>query len=173
MTSRHLTMKWMIASLCLCGVNVAMAATATNTFTVSSTISAACSTPTVGNLAFGTYNPLGGSNATATADITITCTNTTAITSVTLSAGGSGSINSRQMSKTGATSNKLNYNLYTSSANTSIWGDGTSGNVTNNVSGSAGTGSAQTLTIYGTIAASQTSAVPGSYTDTITVTINY
>lgn len=173
MTRGGLNMKWITAALCMCGVNAAFAATATTTFTVSSTISAACSTPSAGNLAFGTYNPLGGSNATATADITITCTNSTPITSVTLSAGGSGSINSRQMSKSGDTAKKLNYNLYTSSANTSIWGDGGSGNVTNNVSGSAGTGSAQTLTIYGTIAASQTSAVPGTYSDTITVTINY
>ncbi len=172
MTKRHFTNKWMIAALCLCGSNAAMAATITNTFTVSSTISDACSTPSAGNLDFGTYNPLSGSNATATATITITCTSTTTITSVTLSAGGSGSINSRQMSKTGDATKKLNYQLYKDSGRTTVWGDGTNG-ATNNVTGNAGTGSAQTLTVYGTIAASQTSVVPGSYTDTITVTINY
>jgi hypothetical protein len=175
MSHRHLNLKWIVAALCLCGTHSVLAATATSTFTVSSTISATCSTPSAGNLDFGTYNPIGGSSATATATITITCTNTTTITSVTLNAGtGTGTINARKMEKNGTDSTKtLNYNLYTTSGNASIWGDGTSGNVTNNVSGSAGTGSAQTLTVYGTIPANQTSVEPGSYSDTITVTINY
>ena len=175
MSNCRLTLKWIIAALCVCGVNASYAATATNTFTVSSTVVASCSSPTTETLAFGNYNPISGSAATATANITITCTNTTAITSVTLNAGtGTGTINARKMEKNGTDTTKtLNYNLYTSSANTSIWGDGTTGNVSNNVSGSAGIGSAQTITVYGTIASGQTTVEPGSYSDTITVTINY
>ena len=175
MSNCRLTLKWIIAALCVCGMNASYAATATNTFTVSSTVVASCSSPTTETLAFGNYNPISGSAATATANITITCTNTTAITSVTLNAGtGTGTINARKMEKNGTDTTKtLNYNLYTSVANTSIWGDGTTGNVSNNVSGSAGIGSAQTITVYGTIASGQTTVEPGSYSDTITVTINY
>lgn len=175
MKHSHSTLKWILASLCIGGAQIAAAATTTANFTVNSTVSSSCSAPTTEALSFGTYNPLSGSAATASANITITCTNTTAITSITLNAGsGTGTINARKMEKGGTDTTKtLNYNLYTSSANTTIWGDGTSGNSTNNVSGNAGTGSAQTLVVYGTIPANQTDVEPGSYSDTITVTINY
>lgn len=162
--------------LSLACTSLVRASTATAPFSVTSSVTSSCNAPSVGALAFGTYDPLSGSALTATTTITITCTNTTPIVSVTLNAGTvAGTINARKMELNGTDATKtLSYNLYTSSGTSpSIWGDGTSGNVVNNVTGSAGTGSAQTLTVYGTIPASQTSVVPGSYSDTITVTINY
>jgi len=161
--------------LSLVCTSLVQAATQTATFSVTSSVTSSCNAPSVGALAFGTYNPLSGSALTATTTITITCTNTTPIVSVTLNSGsGVGTINARKMELNGTDATKLiSYNLYTTVGNSSIWGDGTSGNVVNNVTGSAGTGSAQTLTVYGTIPASQTTVVPGSYSDTITVTINY
>ena len=175
MSHRHLNLKWIVAALCLCGTHSVLAATSTGTLTVNSTVVDSCSSPTTETLAFGNYNPIANTAATATANITITCTNSTVITSVTLNAGtGTGTVDARKMEKDGTSTTKtLNYNLYTSSANTSVWGDGNNSTVTNNVSGNKGTGSAQTLVVYGTIPAGQTSVEPGSYSDTITVTINY
>ncbi|HYM35068.1 MAG TPA: spore coat protein U domain-containing protein, partial [Steroidobacteraceae bacterium] len=72
--------------------------------------------------------------------------------------------------------NTLQYNLFTTSGFTTIFGDGTGGTGT-----SAGTGngvavaSAQTVTIYGSLPdnATNQNAVLGSYSDKITVTVTY
>jgi spore coat protein U-like protein len=96
---------------------------------------------------------------------------------LTLSAGTSNTFNARQMIKG---TDRLDYNLYTNAARTIVWGDGT-----------AGTGTVAALTIqsngrflnhnrsrnfaipaYGRIPANQ-DAVPGAYSDTITVTMSY
>jgi spore coat protein U-like protein len=63
--------------------------------------------------------------------------------------------------------NLLNYTIFEDAARTRIWGDGTAGTV---VSAATGTGAAQTLTAFGSIAAGQTPGI-GTYTDTITVTV--
>jgi spore coat protein U-like protein len=96
-----------------------------------------------------------------------------------LNAGSSGSFSPRKLAS-GA--NLLNYNLYTTSARTTIWGNGSGG--TSTVGGSFTLGNCTLLllcsdetesrnhTAYGRIPASQN--VPaGSYSDTITVTVNY
>lgn len=67
--------------------------------------------------------------------------------------------------------NTINYNLYTSSAYTTVWGDGTGS--TGSIS-STGNGvlTANTLTVYGRIPANQYSAA-NSYSSTITATVIY
>jgi spore coat protein U-like protein len=75
--------------------------------------------------------------------------------------------------KSGA--NPLGYNLYTSAALTSVWGDGTGSTVT--VSGSLPltTGSrVQTVTVnvYGNVPALQDAKV-GAYNDNVTMTLTY
>ena len=61
----------------------------------------------------------------------------------------------------------VNYQLYTDSARSIPWGDGTAG--TSMVTGT-GSGNAQTINVYGQVPAQATPA-PGSYSDTITATI--
>ena len=63
----------------------------------------------------------------------------------------------------------LGYNLYTTTGDTTVWGDGTGS--TASVAGT-GTGSNQTLTVYGKIPTGETS-LSGTYSDTITATITY
>ena len=73
----------------------------------------------------------------------------------------------RTLTKTGAS---LNYNLYTDSTYTSIWGDGTTGTTVSGVGSNGSTGI--TKTIYGSIPEGQD--VPaGAYTDSITITITF
>jgi spore coat protein U-like protein len=66
--------------------------------------------------------------------------------------------------------NTLNYNLYTSSGYGTVWGDGTSSTAA--ITGT-GTGSAQSTSVYGRIGSGQTSVPPGSYADTVSVTVTY
>lgn len=148
--------------LALLPATPALAATATTTFQVTATVLGTCLI-SANNLAFGNYS---GTQVDGTTTLSVTCTNTTTY-NVGLDAGtGSGAtVSNRKM--TGG-SETLDYALYSNSGRTTNWGN-TVG--TDTVSGT-GNGSAQTLTVYGRIAASQYPA-PASYSDTITATITY
>jgi spore coat protein U-like protein len=89
------------------------------------TLQAACTVSATG-INFGAYNPLDTAPVDSTGTITVDCT---ANTSVRLSIGASptsGSFNPRQI-RQGVGSDLLNYNLYTTSARTAIWGNETQG----------------------------------------------
>jgi spore coat protein U-like protein len=148
-------------------VSVAQAATTTTQFNVTATVKSAC-TVNATALNFGTYDPSTGTNLPGNSTVDVRCTRTTPFT-VALNAGGTGSFANRLM-VSGA--NSLQYNLFTTAALTTVWGDGTAATGTN-----AGTGTGVTtpvsFTVYGSIP-SQPTAVPGAgYTDTVTVTVNY
>lgn len=86
---------------------------------------------------------------------------------VSLNDGQNVSGSTRRM-RLGATGNYVTYELYRDPARTQRWGV-TTGSDT--VPGT-GTGSAQNLTVYGRVPASQT--VPaGSYSDVVTITVTY
>lgn len=155
-----------IIALLILSTGIAQAATETTSFTVSATVIDACQNLTAENINFGNYNPLASNNTDATSNVQITCTNNTSY-SVALSAGASGSYNTRQLSDGG--SNTLNYNLYTNSSYSSVWGDGTGNSSTINQTGS---GSQDNITVYGRITAGQ-SVANASYSDTINVTVTY
>ncbi|MDP9195491.1 MAG: spore coat U domain-containing protein [Pseudomonadota bacterium] len=144
----------------------ALAATVTNTFNVTANVSSECAV-SAATLAFGTYSITASSPDDATSTITVTCTNGTDW-DVSLNGGGTGLILARLMSGTGNPLNLLGYQLYTSAGRTTVWGDGLLGS---QVSGT-GTGSAQSLTVYGRIPAGQAVA-SDSYTDTVTVAVTY
>ncbi len=63
----------------------------------------------------------------------------------------------------------LTYTLYSNAGRTTTWGDGTTYGA--QVSGT-GSGANQSLTVYGRVPASQ-SPTPGSFTDTVVVTLSY
>jgi len=99
--------------------------------------------------------------------VTIQCTNTTPLT---LSASaGAGSLAQRQLS---SGVNRLNYNLFTNSARTAVWGDGTGGTSTIAATGT-GMLSNASLTIFSRIPKGQSAAVPGAYSDSIIITVTY
>ncbi len=148
-------------------VSPALATTnVTSQFQVTATVAGTC-TLTTTNLAFGAYNPATSTALTGTTTVSPTCTNTTPYT---LSFDGGttsgGTIAQRLMANGAAT---LKYNLYTTSADTTILGDGTSGSST--LSGT-GNGAAQSTTIYGAIPVGQY-VTPGSFADTVTATVSY
>ena len=140
-------------------------ATATTTLAVQVTITATCTINSASALNFGTQGILAA-NADQTSTIQVTCTNSTPY-NIGLNAGtGTGAtVATRKLTNGAAT---VNYTLYSNSGRTTVWGN-TVG--TDTVAGT-GNGSAQSYTVYGRIPA-QTTPAPGTYTDTITVTVSY
>jgi len=132
---------------------------------------ASCTGPlaTASGVAFGSYNAALPSDSTANGSITVSCSlvlDSLPPLTIALSAGTSSSFSTRKLAFGGS---KLSYNLYTSPAFTSIWGDGTAGTVTESYTAGA---RSVTLTVYGRLPKSQFSA-PGPYTDAITVTVTF
>jgi len=126
---------------------------------------------------FGVYPQASPTPLDSTGLITLTCTKSpgpdnTLTYSIALSAGASGSYAARTMTSGAST---LSYNLYTDLARTLIWGNGIGGAQTVNGSVQGLSGSAATIfnfTIYGRVPALQ-NVNPGSYTDSIVVTVTY
>ncbi|WP_244110156.1 Csu type fimbrial protein [Burkholderia ambifaria] len=112
------------------------------------------------------YTTFDISSTDATSTLSVTCSNTTPY-NVGLDAGlaTGATVTSRAMTITGAS---LLYSLFQDAGRTTNWGN-TVG--TDTVAGT-GTGSAQTLTVYGRVEAGQF-VTPGAYTDTITATVTY
>ena len=164
-------MRWLLAGITFCALGLtaapaARAATATGSLAVTGTIAATCQVNT-SSLAFGTFNPVLNTNLNVNGSVSISCTNGTPYNiGLGVGAGTGATITNRVMM---SGSNKLTYQIYRDAAQTQNWGQ-TVG--TDTVTGT-GTGSAQTVTAYGRIVSGQTTAVIGSYTDTVTVTITY
>lgn len=157
----------LLTAIAIPASSLPLPARAAATFQVSATIVNSC-TVTGTTLNFGAaIDPLATSTPVdATSTLSVTCTNTTPY-SISLNAGSNGSGFSSRAMKSGT--HALAYQLYLDSGRSSVWGDGTSGSST--FSGT-GTGSPQALSIYGRIP-SLANVVPGSYADTVTVTISY
>jgi spore coat protein U-like protein len=154
-----------LVAVLVCSVpsNMAQAATATTTFSVTATVAATC-TVTATNLAFGSYT---GVPVNATSTVSVTCTNTTPY-NVGLDAGTSpgATVTTRKMTGPGGAT--LGYALYQDSAHSINWGN----TVGTNTESGTGNGSPQALTVYGQVPAGQFVS-PGAYTDTITATVTY
>jgi len=156
------------AVLAMLSSGAARAGTATSSFQTQIIIQASCTIVSISpsSLDFGTQGVLAA-NVNAQLDITVQCTNTTPY-NIGLNAGnGAGAtVTTRKMT---SGSNTINYSLYKDSSRTTLWGD----TGTDRVS-STGTGSPQlpAFTVYGQVPAQSTPA-PGTYTDTITVTVTY
>ena len=127
--------------------------------------------------AFGNYNPMQGTSLTTTGTVTTVCVVTSHRNTITisLSPGHSGNFARQMTTLFGGTTYTLSYNLFLDAANTQIWGDGTGGSVLDTVTLTRH-GNNNTITtdstVYGTILALQ-NPVPGAYTDTIVVSVNF
>jgi len=153
---------------CVMTAGVAQAGTTTTTFAVTATVNSTCST-TATALAFPAYTP-GGGAVIQSSTVSVKCTKNTPYT-VLLNGGVGGTVAQRLMS---AGANTLQYQLYTTAALASVWGDGTGSSVTQAGTGS-GVATANTLTVFGQVPdnAFNQAVVPAAYTDTITVTVSY
>jgi spore coat protein U-like protein len=137
------------------------------------TVNADCNISTTA-LTFSSSPSTIASNIDATATITAQCTNTTPY-SIGLDNGSNVSGSQRRM-RLGATSNYINYGLYTDAARSISWKTSTS--TTSCTSGTStcilgtGTGSDQSTTVYGRVPP-QTAPASGTFSDTIVATITF
>lgn len=125
-------------------------------------------------VAFGIYNPNSGAPTNSNGTVIIHCSDSSAVTyTISMSQGSGGSYTPRKMSRAGGGST-LDYNIYTSSTYTNIWGDGNFGtSVITITNRRCHVFPYCQHTAYGRIPTGQLTATPGSYTDSITVTVNY
>jgi spore coat protein U-like protein len=145
--------------------NPLCAATATTTMTVQMTIAATCLVNSASTLNFGTQGVLS-TNVDQTSTVQVTCTNTTPY-NIGLNAGtGTGATVATRKLTSGATT--VNYTLYSNSTRTTLWGN----TVGTDTVAATGNGAAQSYTVYGRVPP-QAAPAPGTYTDTITVTVTY
>lgn len=127
-----------------------------------------CSFVSISGVNFGAYDVFSGTPTKATGTITYQCKKVGGVQLMTMSLStGSGTFTNRTL-RSG--SNVLNYNLYPDATNSQVWGDGTGGTYLYQID--PVDQRVYTLTIYGTITAGQDVGV-GSYSDTITVTMNF
>jgi spore coat protein U-like protein len=133
-------------------------------FSVMATNATICSV-SASTLNFGSSGVLQ-SALDATSTITLTCTNAAPYT-VSLDGGLSGATNPTQRKMVQA-SEQITYGLYQDSARTQPWGD----SVGTNTAAGTGSGLAQNFTVYGRVPAQNTPS-PGTYADTVVVTISY
>jgi spore coat protein U-like protein len=153
----------------------APAATVTSTFTVSAVVLKACAVGAT-NINFGSYTP-GAGALTGNSTISVKCTKSTPYT-VALNAGttGGGAFTQRLLAYGAET---LQYNLYTSAAFATVYGDGSGTTGTGSGNGTGLGAAAQTYTAFGQLvdSAANQNAAPNAgattYSDTITVTVTY
>lgn len=155
-----------VMALILAVPGAGRAGTVSTNFNVTATVLNNCIV-SASDLAFGSYSASLATPTTANTTVNVTCTSGLAYT-VALDGGtNTHSVAARAM--TDGSSHNLTYGLYTSAAFSSLWGDGTSSTVT---ASGTGSGSTQSLTVYGRIDAAQ--FIPaGSYSDRIAVTVSY
>ena len=134
-----------------------------------------CLTSATG-VSFGSYDALSPANTDSAGYVGVTCVtvNLTAVATaytIALSAGSSGSFASRHLNFGG---NRLDYNLYTDSSRTTVWGDGTGSSsvVSDSYMLSPGLGENRTYTAYARLPAHQNVPI-GVYLDLVVVTVTY
>lgn len=155
--------------------STALAATDSADLTVNATVQTACSigagTLSFGNVALAVTAGAGTTGTTADADadsgtsVEIVCTNGSTATVT----GGNGlNYSTGRRMRIGATTDYMGYELYTSSARTTVL-DADTGAIDY-----TGTGSNESVTVYGRIASANLAAAKaGSYSDTVALTVTY
>jgi spore coat protein U-like protein len=129
---------------------------------------AACRFKSISDISFGAYDVFSAlPNTSGVGSLTISCSGGGEHSNfdVTLSTGQSNSYAYRIM-KNGP--NSLNYNLYTNAARTVVWGNGTGSSSVMSASRNGTT----LLSVFGLIPDGQDVAF-GTYTDSITATVNF
>jgi spore coat protein U-like protein len=138
--------------------------TASTSFSVTATVLSSCNVSATG-VSFGSTGILAA-NTDAQATLSIQCSPSLPYT-ISLDGGTSAATDPTQRKMTFTGSNVI-YGLYRDSARTLPWGN----TVGTNTTSGTGSGATQTQTVYGRIAA-QTTPKPGTYTDSVVVTVGY
>ena len=157
-----------MAAVAVFGAGPAQAGSATASLAVSATVINNCTISTAA-VAFGSYDPVvanASTNLDSTGGITIACTKGATAT-IGLNTGANASGSARRLAD--GSSNYLSYDIYKDSSRTSVWGNAGADLYT---PAAAPNKSPRTFTAYARVTSNQD--VPaGSYTDTVTATVNF
>jgi spore coat protein U-like protein len=153
--------RFLMALALAAGAHPARSAVDTDILTVTATVLSACSL-SGGTLDFGQY--ISGQTNNVDVNGTINYVNCSGNLSIALDGGTSGNIDARQMSQ-GAS--KLNYQLYRTAQRVSVWGSGADAQGVILIGTQSGS-----QTVYGRIPANQI-VPPGTYTDTVNITMTF
>jgi len=138
--------------------------TTSSSFTATATVLSSC-TVNATTVNFGSSGILTG-NTDAQGTLSIQCSPSLPYT-ISLNGGNSGATDPTQRKMSFSSAN-LTYGLYRDAARTLPWGS----TVGTNTTSGTGTGVTQTQTVYGRVA-TQTTPAPGTYTDSVVVTVGY
>jgi spore coat protein U-like protein len=164
----------MVTLVCwLLAVSMSQAGTATASLTVQMTITTSC-TINAGTLTFPSTSgsSLQSTAATAATTVSVTCGGG-APYSIGMDNGANYSAGARRMTTGG---NYVGYGLYIDPAYTYPWTTSATNStctVANDCYLGTGSGSAQSINIYGQVPVMATAPAAGTYTDTVTMTITY
>jgi spore coat protein U-like protein len=156
-----------LALLVLLSAAPAFAATDTSTFQVTASVAANCTISST-NIAFGSYDPVVANASTpldGTGTVTVRCNKGTSA-NIGLDLGSNAAGSTRRMAS-GA--ERLTYEIYSESGRTAIWTNSAPNWVAHTPTGPP---NQATYTMYGRVPAGQEVAT-GSYSDTVTATVNY
>lgn len=156
------------------------AGTNTGSLGVTSSVAQACIVTSTATLGFAAYDPIVANATSAlagTGSVSITCTKDSSGITIDLNAGGHVNVNQRRM--VGGTGDFLNYNIL-QPATTSPWSSCTGTTWGSTVGGSAyspsgvtwNSNAPQAFTVCGSVPAAQNVSA-GTYSDTVTVTVNF
>jgi spore coat protein U-like protein len=147
------------------------AATRSANLSVSASVAANC-TITTTPLNFGGYDPVEANSATpldGTGAVNIACTKGS-VTPISLDLGLNASGTTRRM--TDGSGAYLQYELYSDSGRTTVWGDGGPGHGAKYTPAAAPSKAQRSFTVYGRVPADQDVAA-GSYGDTVQATVEF
>src|SRR5437879_13243689 len=151
----------------------------TGSLSVTSSVAKTCSVSTTSALAFGAYDPTAAGALPGTGSVSIKCTKGSSAISIDLDAGAHASGSQRKM-RGGTSSDLLNYNVtqpetttpWTSCAGSTVWGSTVGGSVYTPSGVTWSAAAAQAFTVCGSVPAAQDISAQ-SYSDTVTVTVNF
>ncbi|MFQ3200902.1 MAG: spore coat protein U-like protein [Zhongshania sp.] len=138
-------------------------------FMMASGVEAASCQVSAAVVSFGSFSPLTLSYVNSTGSITVNCTDVAGY-SIALSAGN-GTYSQRSMV---SGSHDLDYNLYRDAAHQQVWGDGSSGDNYDVTAVNPVNGQNYVYTVYGRLPLTMSrGGHVGTYTDTISIIVNY
>ena len=142
---------------------------ATATFQVLITVNKACSViaGTASNIDFGAVDS-SATGLSASSNISVTCSKSTPY-NVGLLPSNNSTTGGGVMSNTGP--DTVAYQLRSVSATGPVWGSTATATAVGNGVAGTGTGAAQTIPVFATVASAN--VTPGAYADTVTVQVNY
>ncbi len=159
------------AVLAMSVTGAALAATATGTFQVLITVAKACSVTagSASNIDFGSVSS-SATGLTANSNISVTCSKSTPY-NIGLLPSNNSTTGAGVMSPAVAGPDTVAYQLRSVSATGPVWGSTATPTAVGNGVAGTGTGTAQTIPVFATVA--NANVTPGNYADTVTVQVNY